>query len=287
MSRLTALIGHSGPLPASLTDPENHGMREFCQPAAKEGETILLQEPGRVIREFRGRNASFGSGTCYRAYCYALIRAESGRLYVRCRNGLGESDVKVGHHFDAIVMPLDSDARFLLMHEAYSVASEAKTRTEGLVASRYQRAFLQGRLKKVKSRSQKGGYKAEIQPLDTSRIGVSVSLYGVMAGDVRRETYKLTASGKATLSAIDETPSFKLGEARNANIEVIYADGKQNWILGADRLDLEVWRSARELGLLDALATVLIREIDSDGHTGEAFRNPILALDALKAKVAA
>jgi len=287
MSRLTTLIGHTEPLPPSLTDPENHGMREFFQPAAKEGETILLQEPGRVIGAFRGKEASFGFGVCYRSHCFALIDLGHRYYAIRVRHGGGVEDVKVNQEFPLILLSLESDARFLLMYQVYKAANEARQSQWEAVSSRYQRAFLQGRLKKVKARGQKGRYNAEILPFDVSLIGVSISLYGIMASDTRRETYTLAASGRAACSSIEEAPGFKVADARNANIEVIYAAGKETWVLGADRLDLDVWRSARELGLLEALATVLIRELDSDGRTGEAFRNPRLALEALKFKVSA
>ncbi len=120
MTRLTYLIGHTSPLPPSLTDPNNYGMMDFRQPSANGQETILLQEPGRIINEFRGKKYSRSPlGVCYRDHCFALID-KSYQYIIRVENSVGTLDFRVSPYFPTILMPLESDARFILMHLIYN-----------------------------------------------------------------------------------------------------------------------------------------------------------------------
>jgi hypothetical protein len=290
MPNLTSLIGHTEPLPPSLTDPENHGMRDYAQPIAKDGETILLQEPGRVIGEFRGKPPSFGSGTCLRAFCFALIDRGHRSYVLRVRHGGGVEDVNLQSEFPLILMPLDSDARFLLMFQIHKAESKARRESAEVTASRYQSAFLQGRLKKQRVRGAKGQYRAEIEPLQHQHITASVALYG-NAGDrtnVRRESFGYI-DGRVRCLDISETPAADFTSISHATLDLLFDDGRSStkWVLGTTRLDPAIWAEAKSLGLKEALMATFINEVNGYGHTGEAFRNPILALEALKAKVAA
>ena len=137
------LIGHTLPLPASLTDPENaESLKAHRLPYVDVGRTTVLVEPGRIKqeREFK---------VCMRAFSYALsVHGLHSQFYcLHAKNGRGQFDVRLDRcPSDAIVaiLALPSDARYLVLHTLWQTHEDGITEGRAKVMSH----FLAGRLKK-------------------------------------------------------------------------------------------------------------------------------------------
>jgi hypothetical protein len=134
-------------------DPKlNYGAETWRAPAAVADETILFDEPGRVLPT---RNPH--CDTDYRAYYLRLVKDQYGQTCLRIRHGAGEERYTLGTRANALataLAKLDSDERYSVLFAAYDLARDAATFASNDTAHEYRTAFVDGRLKKRKRRGQ-------------------------------------------------------------------------------------------------------------------------------------
>ena len=110
-------------------------------PSEDKDETVLFSEHGRILHN-----------TCYRAYWFKIVRGgHFGKSYLIVKHGGGQERIALGYRFE-LLQPafeaMDSDTRFLMMFEIFTVQGEQAREAAAQQAHYYQRAFLEGRLKK-------------------------------------------------------------------------------------------------------------------------------------------
>jgi len=133
-----------------MSGNENWGAEEWRQPVPAEGDTVLFAEHGRILPG-SGDGSIIGRGVDCRSHSFKLVRPRYGRgVDLLVRHGGGDERFEVDHsgRIVAAFEPLDSDARYWLLHTLHNLhrraADDARTRT----ANRYAQAFAEGRLKK-------------------------------------------------------------------------------------------------------------------------------------------
>lgn len=112
-------------------------------PIVPEGSEIIFDEPGRIAN-----NIDFSSH-----YFRCTRSGHYGPLVLHVKHGGGEESVKLGYGHtgtEATLAALDSDARYLMLHQLYSVARDARTAATERTSYAYKVAFAEGRLKKRK-----------------------------------------------------------------------------------------------------------------------------------------
>lgn len=139
--------------PAHVTAPENYAWREreWRRPPVNDGETILIEEPGRVLPP-RGET---GQGTCCRSHYFLVVKQQYGGALLRVRHGAGVEEWRLGWDYERVVkglQALDSDTRFRFLWTLMDARHEAEREAAERTASKYREAFVEGRLKKRKKR---------------------------------------------------------------------------------------------------------------------------------------
>jgi hypothetical protein len=84
-----------------------------------------------------------------------VLQQAFGQLLLRVRHGGGEETAELGYrhkHVAEALRVLDSDTRFLLLHQILRVHQKARATGVEQTTERYHRAFAEGRLKKRKRR---------------------------------------------------------------------------------------------------------------------------------------
>lgn len=125
--------------------------QDWRAPTVPEGQTLVFDEPGRVMDR---RTNGGGSDVCYRSYWFRVTRWHSA-LILRIKHGGGEESQPLGYVEDAIhtiLHALDSDARFFVLWELYDARKEGAKQAAARTAASYSQAFVDGRLKKRKRR---------------------------------------------------------------------------------------------------------------------------------------
>lgn len=106
---------------------------DWRAPTVAAGETVLFDEPGRVL----DRKAEGGhTDVCYRAYWFRVVSGQFGPVALRVKHGGGEESWNIGYATDPAVEALgmlDSDARYFVLHALmdahHTSASNAADRT--------------------------------------------------------------------------------------------------------------------------------------------------------------
>lgn len=141
----------------------NWGAEEWRQPTPAEGDTVLYSEHGRVMPG-SGDGSIVGRGIDCRSHSFKLVKAEYGGAYLLVKHGGGEERIKLGWNHKrlaAIFDPLDSDARYWLLHTFLTFHDDVQREASQSTATRYAEAFAEGRLKK---RRRNGRVIVEIVP---------------------------------------------------------------------------------------------------------------------------
>lgn len=132
---------------AAAMAADNYGREEWRVPTLESGDTLLADEPGRVL-----------DNTCYRSHYFRLARAEFGGYFIIVKHGGGQERFKAAwsKRLAATLDTLDSDARYFMLHTLYRVYADARREGAACEAATYRAAFVDGRLKKRKQRGQDG-----------------------------------------------------------------------------------------------------------------------------------
>lgn len=128
--------------------------QEWRAPAVPEDETILFDEPGRVLIH-RRTPESKGAPVDYCAYHFRVTKPDFGLVCLRVRHGAGDEQMFIGHPDEPIVQALaslDSDARFAVLHALRKQRTDGEKYGMRAAAGQYKQAFADGRLKKRKVR---------------------------------------------------------------------------------------------------------------------------------------
>lgn len=115
-----------------------------------EGDEVLYSEPGRIIYGGRRLYSGDSGGVDCGSHSFKLVRARGGGLYLLVRHGGGDERVRIDWSERPVrsFEPLDSDARYWLLHTLLKLHTEATRAAEQETANKYASAFAEGRLKK-------------------------------------------------------------------------------------------------------------------------------------------
>jgi len=276
VSRLTSLAGHTGPLPASLTDPENWAMLAFRQPTIAQGREILLQEPGRVIGE-----TGASRGVCYRSHCYAISGWEDAcEKILTVSHGAGEDSVNISRTFVDALMPLDSDARFIILHQVYASHRDAHARAVDQTFRRLERAFLHGRMKRVSKAT--APPVINIEPVDTYQLNAIVKILDAKGVGREQAWAPITIDVMQCLS-VTERVGFDSASATDVFVTLNFLTDKGvEWPLGVHRVRMDRWRQAEEAKVVPAILYALLARIDG---FGESDNDPFALLSLVEQMV--
>ena len=138
---------------------ENWGAEAWRAPDLDEGDTLLFDECGRVLRYSNDREVD-----C-RSHYFRVVRAKYGRTFLLVKHGGGQE--RVGLFLAQAVLlegigAMTSDQRYLLLHTMLNIAHDAARQAGTQAANRYCTAFVEGRLKKRKRPGQES-YKVWIE----------------------------------------------------------------------------------------------------------------------------
>ena len=133
---------------------ENWGANPFRAPELEEGDTLILNAPGRIL--YRTADKKPGRGTDYRSHYFRLVLDKWQHAVVVVRHGGGVERLSLtnylGKQYAEILSKLDPDSLYLMLHEFHNVKQEAKRQAEGLFKAEWATAAAEGRLKTRKAR---------------------------------------------------------------------------------------------------------------------------------------
>ncbi len=123
------------------TEQKNWGAEPWRQPKIEEGDALIFSEHGRVL-----------DNTCYRSHWFCVVKAQHGGYFLLVKHGGGEERFQIGwsNRIASALVPLDSDSRYLLLYTLYHAHSTAKREARENTSATYNKAFVDGRLKKRK-----------------------------------------------------------------------------------------------------------------------------------------
>jgi hypothetical protein len=133
-------------------EEKNWGADPRRAPTLQEGDELLYDECGRVHEKGTWGNSA-NCGIDYRSHYFRIVKAQYGGCWLLVKHGGGEERIQLDynvHHVKLIFDLLCSDRRYLLMHMLHSVHREALKQGQDDTARHYQKAFIEGRLKKRK-----------------------------------------------------------------------------------------------------------------------------------------
>ena len=126
---------------------------DFRAPPVKveEGEQLFFDEPGRVYY-----NADLSCDVDMGSFYFRVIRREFGGVILRCKSGLGVTEIRLGINDRVIVAlsSMDSHSRFIMLMEMRDLHNRAVEVTTNTVETTWQRAAAEGRIKTRKVRGE-------------------------------------------------------------------------------------------------------------------------------------
>ena len=139
-----------------MTTECNWGAEPWRAPTLQDGDAVLYSECGRIIAA--GTYGHGSNGIDYRSHYFTVAKGSHGYgCYLLVKHGGGEERIKIDYSASRAAQffePLDSNARYLLMHMLFNVHSDAKRAAAEATAAHYKAAFVSGALKKRKHRGQ-------------------------------------------------------------------------------------------------------------------------------------
>lgn len=141
--------------PDAAHDPSlNYGAAPWRAPALADGDTLLFDEPGRVLP------SGFRPGSIvdvdYRAFYIRLVRDSVGAVCLLVRHGAGEERHTLrsqAETFHTGLTALQTNVRYGVLFALYDAIRTAANHAAEKTAYEYRTAFLEGRLKKRRNRA--------------------------------------------------------------------------------------------------------------------------------------
>lgn len=127
---------------------------EHRAPSVPEGETILHDEPGRVLQLKPESNCD----VCFRAYHFRVTKWH-GSVILRVRHGGGDESFRLSCAMQRTLANMDSDTRYFTLHAIMDAHHDGSRGAAATTSQRYNQAFVDGRLKK---RKQRGGNSVKV-----------------------------------------------------------------------------------------------------------------------------
>lgn len=141
-----------------MQDPQTPWhLRPSNAPALAEDDTIVFDEPGRIIR----RKPEGNYDVDCRSHWFRLVK-NFGGWFLLVRHGAGDERIRLGYRMDDTLLELlPSDARYRLLWQIMETYHDGVAHGTSATESQYRLAFVDGRLKK---RKVKDGFKVWIEP---------------------------------------------------------------------------------------------------------------------------
>ncbi len=142
-------------------DNDSYGV-EGRAPKTAKTDKLIYDECGRCSPQINGKGQ-----TDYHSFHFRLVQdGERGEYHLLVRHGGGDERIPLGYPHTRIAEllgPLNSDARYLLLHAFYTTHGRATDKAEQRIALKWRSAFVDKRLKKRKYRGTES-YKVWIVP---------------------------------------------------------------------------------------------------------------------------
>jgi hypothetical protein len=139
---------------------DNWGSEAWRQPEPLPTDVVLYSECGRSLNNID-----------FRSHSFKLVKAQFGGYFALVRHGGGDERLSLGYShmgIERMFSQLDSDSRYLLLHQFFDIAHNANRAATDNTAGEYRKAFVDGRLKKRKLPAQ-GIWKIWIEPKTEGR----------------------------------------------------------------------------------------------------------------------
>jgi hypothetical protein len=130
-----------------------------------EDDKLLFDECGRCSPQINGRGS-----IDYHAFHFRFVESRYGEYFLLVRHGCGDERIGMGYvstRLAELLAPMDSDARYLMLHALYDTHRDATRQAQEKEAHRWSEATVEGRVKTRKVRGQ-NKVKIWIEPKVTS-----------------------------------------------------------------------------------------------------------------------
>lgn len=126
-------------------EERNWGAEPWRRPTIQDNDELIYSECGRIMDKVD-----------YRSHWFCIVKPKYGGPCLLVKHGAGEEHINLGWSKRTIssLALLGSDDRYFLMHTLHKVHGEAKRAGMDETATKYKRAFVDGRLMKRKLRGQ-------------------------------------------------------------------------------------------------------------------------------------
>lgn len=140
--------------PSHVLRADNYSWTEraWRRPSVIDGETVVVEEPGRVLPSADGRH-----DVCCRSHYFLVVRAGTGAITLRVKHGAGEESMNLGWDTTRVLRgfeAMDSDARFRFCWMLMQTRSDAARAATEHADARWRSAILEGRVRRRKVRGQ-------------------------------------------------------------------------------------------------------------------------------------
>jgi hypothetical protein len=134
---------------------------EQAAPALKDGDCLIYDECGRCSPQVAGKGC-----TDYHSHHFRLVDNRS-EYFLLVRHGGGDERFSLGYHYtrtEELLLPLDSDARFLLLYSFYRINREASQHARNIEHSRWVHAAAEKRIKIIHHGGRRPYKEVRIEP---------------------------------------------------------------------------------------------------------------------------
>lgn len=125
---------------------------EWRKPTPKDGETILFDEPGRVL-DLKAEGGKYNVD--YRSHSFRVFASEVGSITLAVKHGGGQERWHVGSENAPLLHALarlSSDERYFTLYAIMEAHTRSAQMGYARACGEYESAFIEGRLKKRKER---------------------------------------------------------------------------------------------------------------------------------------
>lgn len=148
--------------PDHVKDPENYAWREraWRRPSVPDDETIVIDEPGRLLPCGGGRKV------CCRSFHFVVSQGPLRALTLRVKHGGGEESWRLGWDSERLLagfVAMDSDSRFRMLLTLANAHSNSRREGYAAAERHWSAAVEEGRVRRKKIRGQ-DRYQAVILP---------------------------------------------------------------------------------------------------------------------------
>jgi len=129
---------------------EQPGWRADFGPALEEDDALIYDECGRCCPQINGETVHID----YHSHHFRLV-LQRGCFYLLVRHGGGQERIDIGWDhtcFAALLLPMDSDERYLMLHNLYSIHRNSREKARTAERQRWTQAAAEKRIRTRKRR---------------------------------------------------------------------------------------------------------------------------------------